>query len=132
MTIRGYQAEDKEALEQMHRKQGFAYSLPDLDDPSLWISRDVLLDGAGKPAQAILGRLTAEAYFLDSGEASAHVRIRRFLALHRRACERGKAAGMDSVHVWLPPEIKETFGRQLEKLGWVEYVWPTYMKALEA
>jgi len=85
----------------------------------------------GKAVQALLGRLTSEAYFLEEpSSASPSVRMRRFLALHSRACEEGREAGVDSVHAWLPPEVSEKFGSQLCKLGWTQYTWPVFMKRL--
>jgi hypothetical protein len=131
MRYREYQSSDRPALEAMHAAQGFDYSLPDLDDPKLWITRMVITNESGRPTQAILGRLTSEAFYLDDPNAhSPATRMRRFLTLQGIAATEGKHAGMDSVHVWLPPQIKETFGGQLERLGWREFTWPVYMRFL--
>ena len=114
----------------MLRAQGYEYTLPELDYSPLFITRLVLED-EGKPVQALFGRLTSEAYFLEDPESSTpQTRMRRFLFLHHAACDIARSAGIDSVHVWLPPQIKEKFGPQLERLGWNEYVWPTYAKHL--
>src|SRR5208282_2663447 len=131
MRYREYQASDRPILEEMQRAQGYDYKLPPLNDRKLWITRMVILDEKGVPCQAILGRLTSEAFYLDFPDAMSPVaRMRRFLSLHQLAASEGRAAGMDSVHVWLPPEIKDKFGGQLERLGWVEYTWPTFVKHL--
>jgi len=114
----------------MHAAQGFGYELPDLLDPRLWITQKVLEDKEGKPVKAILGRLTSEAFFLDYPEENEFTRMRRFMALHEVACEEGRRCGMDSVHVWLPPELKKKFGERLERMGWIEFTWPTYMRKL--
>ena len=131
MRYREYEPSDRPILEAMQKAQGHAYTLPPLDNPRLWITRMVILDEKGVPCQAILGRLTSEAYYLDFPDAmSPAARMRRFLCLHQIAAYEGRMAGMDSVHVWLPPEIKEKFGGQLERLGWQEYTWPTFVKHL--
>jgi hypothetical protein len=131
MRYREYQSKDRPIIEAMHKAQGYDYALPPLDDSRLWITRMVILDEKGVPCQAILGRLTSEAMYLDFPDAvTPATRMRRFLSLHQLAANEGRLAGMDSVHVWLPPEIKEKFGGQLERLGWQEYTWPTFMKKL--
>ena len=131
MRFREYRAEDKPALEAMYRAQGFAYEFPDIDDSRLWITRMVLVDDEDKPLQAVLGRLTSEAFFIfDPKVASPVTQMRRFVSLQEAACESGRRAGVDSVHCWLPPEVKETFGPQLERLGWLEYEWATFARSL--
>lgn len=127
MELRDFRDEDSEWLKRMHHEQGYDYSLPSLSDPRLWIVRKVLADDNGKPVQAVLGRLTSEAYFLESpSDASPTVRFRRFLLMHNAAIEAGRAAGVDSVHIWLPKEIEGKFGKQLKRLGWKNYLWPSY------
>jgi len=131
MNLREYQAKDKPFLEQMHRFQGFDYELPELDAPNLWVTRMVLTDAEDQPVSAILGRITSEAYFLDYPTSPNLERMRNFVALHELACEVGRRSGIDSTHVWLPPEVEKSFGEQLEKLGWEKFMWASYMKSLE-
>lgn len=131
MELRDYIPEDAAALKEMHKAQGFDYELPNLDNPLLWITRKVLVNGDGKPVQALLGRLTSEAYFLEGRPEENHVkRLRNFLLLEDSAREAGRRAGLDSVHVWLPEEIQKTFGNQLERLGWKQYLWASYARQL--
>jgi hypothetical protein len=128
-SIRPYQPSDKPAIEEMFRAQGFDYGLPDPDGP-LFIVRMVLEEN-GKPVQALLGRLTSEAYLLfDPNAASPVTHMRRFLGLHQKACEAAQKAGIDSVNVWLPPKVSKLFGGQLERLGWKNYIWPSYMRKI--
>src|SRR5271163_3470737 len=112
MRYREYKPEDRPALEAMHAAQGFDYEFPDVDDPRhLWITRMVITNESGRPTQAILGKLTSEAFYIeDSNAHSIETRVRRFLTLQHIAENDGKQAGMDSVHIWLPPELEKTFG----------------------
>jgi hypothetical protein len=132
MQLRDYRPSDRPALEAMFRAQGYEYVLPDISDEKLFITRLILVDEHDKPVQAVLGRLTSEAYFLeDPKSAGPVIRMRRFLALEEAACDRGRRAGLDSVHVWLPPEVETTkFGSQLERLNWKEFTWRTFCKEL--
>lgn len=131
MNVRDYQQSDFPALQAMHTAQGFEYQLPDLSDSGLWITRKVMTEDGGRPVGAILGRLTSEAFYLDNPKVtSPAMRMRRFLALHEVAASEGKKAGVDSVHVWLPPEVEKKFGNQLARLGWVQFTWPTFVKSL--
>jgi hypothetical protein len=131
MNLRDYKSTDRADLEAMQRAQGFDYKLPDLNDPRLWIARRVMVDEKDRPTHAILGRLTSEAYYLNFPRKENPItQMKRFLSMHEIACAAGKQAGLDSCHIWIPPEIKETFGPQLERLGWVEYTWATFSKQL--
>ena len=115
----------------MHRAQGFAYQLPDLES-NLWITRKVITDERDEPVAALLGRLTSEAYYIESRDnVSPLVRMKRFLMLHNSACEAGRNAGVEDIHCWLPPEVEPTFGPQLLKLGWENFIWKTYAKRLD-
>lgn len=131
MIIRDFQPSDEMSLRRMHAAQGYGYELPDLLDPRLWIVQKVLEDKEGKPVKAILGRLTSEAMFLDyPGTENDFTRMRRFMVLQDVACEEGRRMGMDSVHVWLPPELKAQFGERLERMGWIQFTWPSFMRRL--
>jgi hypothetical protein len=130
MVLRDYKDSDRAALEQMKQEQGHNYTLPSLSDSKLWISRKVLADDNDIPIQALLGRLTSEAYFLFHPTENGMMVMRRFLSLHEACCDAGRAAGLDSVHCWLPPDVDLKFGSQLQRLGWINYIWPTYCKSL--
>lgn len=131
MKIRNYRNEDAPALKAMLAAQRFDYELPDLTDPkSLFITR-LVIEKDSKPVAAVLGRLTSEAYFLENPESGTDIeRARRFLILHGRAIQMGREAGIDSIHVWLPPEVQKKFGPQLESLGWEQFTWPVYERRI--
>ncbi len=127
LRIREYTEADLDALRRMHSAQGFDYEFPNIADP-IFVLRLVLEDDAGSPAMAILSRLTAEAYLLaDSAAGTPRERWERFVAIHRAAERALFARGLDDVHAWLPPRIARSFGRRLERLGWVrDAAWMPY------
>ncbi|MGH9776076.1 MAG: hypothetical protein ACRD50_14145 [Candidatus Acidiferrales bacterium] len=119
MRIREYTDADLAELVEMHRRQGFDYAFPDLDDP-LFVSRIVLEDGEGKIVAAALAHLTSEIYFLqDPAAGSPRERWARVLALHAAGANDLRSKGLKDAHAWLPPNIARRFGRRLESIGWV-------------
>lgn len=88
----------------------------------------------GEIIGAALLRLTAEAYLiLDPKIGTPRERWQWLLALHAATERDAWARGLDDVHAWLPPPIAKTFGRRLERLGWLrDDVWTPYCKRLAA
>ena len=107
----------------MHAAQGFAYALPDLDDP-LFLVRSVVED-QGRPRMAVLLRLTAEAYLLaDPRDGTPRERWQWLLALHEATRRAATAHGLADVQAFLPPQVARAFGRRLEVFGWRRDPWP--------
>lgn len=81
---------------------------------------------------AALLRLTAEAYLLlDPRAGTPRQRWQSLLALHEAARRDAWLRGLEDVHAWLPPPIARTFGRRLERLGWLrDAAWTPYCKKL--
>ena len=147
MLVREYRPEDCAALAEIHAAQGFAYPTPDLSDP-LFVSKLVLLDAgrevaspsaahsanAAPPAKivgAALLRLTAEAYLLLDPAESPRARWKALLALHSAAERDAWQRGLQDVHAWLPPPIAASFGKHIERLGWIrDTAWTPYCKKL--
>jgi len=134
MFVREYGEADHEALRAIHAAQNFPYEFPDLANP-LFLTKIVLTDG--DPREKILGaallRLTAEAYLLlDPAAGTPRRRWQHLLALHAAAQQDAWSKGLEDVHAWLPPRIANTFGRRLERLGWIrDDAWTPYCKKLE-
>ncbi len=131
--VRWYKAEDLEALRRIHASMGFAYELPDPRGRNV-VARFVGVDG-GEPVAAVMGRRTAEAYFLlKPGWGTPAERYRIFLELHNRACDTGRLLGLEDVNVFLPPRIERRFGKRLLDLGWQSYEdgaeWRCYTKEI--
>jgi hypothetical protein len=133
MKVRAYSESDLDALRAVHSAQDFPYDFPDLRNP-LFLTKIVLTDGEAK--EKILGaallRLTAEAYLLlDPSAGTPRRRWQSLLALHAAAQRDAWAKGLEDVHAWLPPRIAKTFGRRLERLGWIrDDAWTPYCKKL--
>jgi hypothetical protein len=126
MKIREYKTSDLRRLREMHRKQGFRYPLPDVEDAS-FLLRAVIEDEAGEPVMAALARLTSEIYLLADPEAgNPRERWERLVALHQAATREAWRRGLDDAHCWLPPRIAKSFGRRLVRLGWSEPAWPCF------
>ena len=127
MNIREYTGADLEALRAMHAAQGFAYDLPDVDDP-LFVVRAVVEDG-GRPRMAALLRLTAEAYLLaDPHDGAPAERWRWLTALHEATRNAAAARGLADVQAFLPPSVARAFGRRLDRLGWRRDPWTCYTR----
>jgi hypothetical protein len=129
MLVRAYTDADLETLRAMHAAQGFAYSLPDLNDP-LFLVRTVVEDD-GQPRMAALLRLTAETYLLaDPRDGAPRQRWQWLLALHEATRQAAAARGLADVQAFLPPPVARAFGRRLAKLGWRRDPWPCYTRAV--
>jgi len=130
MLVRPYTGADLDSLRAMHAAQGFAYDLPDVDDP-LFLVRAVVED-RGRPRMAALLRLTAEAYLLaDPHDGTPRERWRWLQALHETTRHAAAARGLADVQAFLPPRVARAFGRRLEeKLGWRRDPWTCYTRRL--
>jgi len=129
VLVRPYTDADLGALRAMHAAQGFAYALPDPNDP-LFLLRAVLEEN-GRPRMAAFLRLTAETYLLaDPSDGAPQQRWKWLLALHEATRQAAAAQGLADVQAFLPPPVARAFGRRLEKLGWRRDPWPCYTRAL--
>ena len=153
MQVREYQESDLSALRAIHAAQGFAYPLPDLNNP-LFVTKLILseedpesisADNDGREVSAaprapsphtILGaaflRLTAEAYLLlDPRAGTPRQRWQWLLQLHAAAERDAWRRGLEDVHAWLPPPIAQKFGKRITHLGWHrDDAWTPYCKRL--
>jgi hypothetical protein len=151
MRIRDYHENDLESLRAIHAAQGFAYALPDLNNP-LFLTKLILTEDRSANAVSaetseasaetrnnkIVGaaflRLTAEAYLLlDPQSGTPTQRWQWLLALHAAAERDAWHRGLEDVHAWLPPPIAKKFGKRITRLGWVrDDAWAPYCKKLDA
>ena len=144
MRICDYHENDLESLRVIHAAQGFAYALPNLNNP-LFLTRLILTEdrstnaiSADTPKDKIVGaaflRLTAEAYLLlDPQTGTPAQRWQWLLALHAAAERDAWRRGLEDVHAWLPPPIAKKFGKRITRLGWVrDDAWTPYCKKLDA
>jgi hypothetical protein len=157
VTIRAYNESDLNALRAIHASQGFAYPLPDLNNP-LFVTKLILSgpqassreEGAvtsnvssernaaqsPAPPEKIIGaallRLTAEAYLLlDPRAGTPRQRWQWLLQLHAATERDAWQRGLEDVHAWLPPPIAQKFGKRITQLGWRrDDAWTPYCKRL--
>jgi hypothetical protein len=156
MQVRQYQEADLAALRAIHASQGFAYPLPDLNNP-LFVTKLILSEpqtslreeeavnenvsetNVAKPStqpEKIIGaaflRLTAEAYLLlDPGAGTPRQRWQWLLQLHAATERDAWRRGLEDVHAWLPPQIASKFGKRITQLGWRrDDAWTPYCKRL--
>jgi hypothetical protein len=107
---------DLERIERIWRRQGFDYSMPDLDDPVFAIGK-VAEDGSAAAFVKIVG----EAYlFLDPNRGTPFDRWRTLLTLHAEVREECAALGISEVGCVLPPGLPKAFHRRLARLGWID------------
>jgi hypothetical protein len=130
LTIRPYSEQDLSRIQAIHRRQGLAYELPDLDDP-IFFSKTVL-EHEGEVIMAVAARMTAEVYLLVDPEAGTPAeRWVRFQKLHRAVETDVLRHGLDDAHCWLPPELSKSFAKRLARLGWVrDDKWTPFCKYL--
>jgi hypothetical protein len=143
MHVREYRESDLAALRAIHTSQGFAYPLPDLNNP-LFVTKLILSDeekgiGAARSdpsEEKIIGagllRLTAEAYLLlDPKAGTPRERWQWLLQLHAATERDAWQRGLEDVHAWLPPPIARKFGKRITQLGWNrDDAWTPYCKRL--
>jgi len=143
ITIREYSKGDLAALRAIHASQGFAYPLPDLNNP-LFVTKLILAEAANKnegdpstaPQEKIIGatllRLTAEAYLLlDPKAGTPRERWQWLLQLHAATERDAWQRGLEDVHAWLPPPIARKFGTRITQLGWNrDDSWTPYCKRI--
>lgn len=136
MRVREYNEQDLESLRGIHTRQGFAYALPDFNNP-LFVSKLVLAETDEKTQEekilgAALLRLTAEAYLLlDPKAGTPRERWQALLTLHAATHRDAWRRGLEDVHAWLPPGLEKKFGKRIEGLGWVrDDAWTPYCRRL--
>lgn len=130
MHTRKYEKTDRAALEEMFRKQGFAYEMPNFNSNN-FIARRVLEDG-GRPVQALVARLTTELYLLADSEWEAPgFRLEGMKILGRSMQTELREKGITDAHLWCPPAIEKRFGRRLMRnFGFTRPEWTDFVKAV--
>ena len=104
IKIRHYSTGDAAAIERLHAAQGFAYPLPDLNDPNFMV-RAVLENDSGEIEMAVLLCRTAETYMLmDPSAGTRKERLGKFLAMKREVMQAAKREGLKDSVCWIPPE----------------------------
>lgn len=124
--VRAYRESDLERLRELHRKQGFEYPFPDLDDPVFCVGA-IAEDGIGLPQAAGFLKVHAEAYLLFNPEfGTPQQRWQTLLAIHENVRQNALRMGFDSVTAYIPTGLPRAFKRRLVRLGWGKDLWESY------
>lgn len=133
--IRAYQSEDLAALIEMHRTSGLDYQFPEIvkngEENPLFV-RKLVVECGGQPRMALLARMTCEGFLLQDKSADPETRWKQFQVLETAMCKELYSAGLEDVHVFLPPAVARGMGKRLKSLGWVTEPWAPFCKFLEA
>ncbi len=118
MIIREYTEKDYGNIKRLHALSGLDYTLPpNLSDAGFFASR-IVEDEQGI-GMACLFRRSAEAYLIvNKNWKSPAWRLEAILKLHYECNGALKSAGVVDVVAFIPPQVCESFGRRLERLGW--------------
>lgn len=115
MNIREYTDADLARITEMYNQADLDYALP---TPDHFFSKRVVDSSDGVGMVAMMS-LRAEAYLIcDPNWRSPGWRAEALKQLHRVCHADAKAAGVKEVIVFLPPKVKDQFGKRLTKMGW--------------
>jgi hypothetical protein len=112
--VRDYEPGDKEALADMHEKQGIDYKFPDIDAPLFFVKK-VLTDESGKIKSALVLRICAETMLLMDPEQEPQEKLTEMQELQSSVLNEAYKQGLDEIHAAIP-EIG--FDKRLIELGW--------------
>ena len=126
--IRNLTAEDLEAIKDIHKSQGFDYSVPDLTHPLFLVKKVREVDGRVVAAMCL--RITAETYLFCEGSSVA--KARSIEELQPEVLREAWEKGLSDVVCVIPPEIAEAFAPVLERMGWRrDRDWPMWSRELD-
>jgi hypothetical protein len=127
MSIRDYRPDDFEAIKKIHERQGFDYTVPELNDP-LFLVKKVLIDN-GRVVAACALRLTAETFLFVQG--SPVEKGRAMLELQPEILREAYEKGLSDIILVVPPPISEAFAPALLHMGWeATRNWPKWQRNL--
>lgn len=120
----------------MHKAMGMEYPFPDLlladgTDNPLFL-RMLVVEEEGQVKMAMLARVTSEGYLLQDKQAAPETRWDMFRELQAEMLRELYEAGLEDVHVFLPPQVAKGFSKRLKSLGWIGEPWAPFCKFLEA
>ena len=127
--IRNLEPEDVEVTKDIHKAQGFGYSMPDLTSPLILVKKVREVDG--RVVAAMFLRLTAETFLVTTG--SPVEKGRAIEELQPEVLREAYEKGLSDVVCVVPPEISESFAPVLVRMGWSrDRDWPMWSREVEA
>ena len=127
--IRDFAPSDMPTIKEIHKTQGFDYSVPDLANPLFLVKKVREVDGRIVGAMCL--RLTCETYLFVEGSPEA--KARSIMELQPEVLKEAYQKGLSDIICVLPPEIASEFGPVMEdgRLGWSrDRDWPMYSREL--
>jgi hypothetical protein len=127
VIIREYAESDLNCIQDLHKRSGFKYPFPDMDD---FFSRRVVESGDGIGMVSLL-KLTAEAYLICDPEWRTPAwRMEALRQIQDVANDDAKERGVVEAVAFIPPALEKTFKRRLKKMGWHrnKASWHSYFK----
>lgn len=123
--IRDYHPDDLPQILEIHKSQGFDYSLRDLDNPLFLVKKVREVDG--RVVAAMFLRVTAETFLISMGSPEA--KGRAIVELQPEVLGEAYEKGLCDVICVVPPEISESFAPVLTRMGWEkDREWPMFSR----
>ncbi len=111
-------------MKELHAKMGFGYPFPKLRVHDVG---KVVADAGDRVVMAALAVPIVECYlFLDPSEGTPGERHRNLLGLHQAMRLELKDRGYQWGAAAIPPEVERSFGKRLNRMGWIKSEWATY------
>src|SRR5271167_3527813 len=98
--IRDYRPGDLPAIKEIHKSQGFDYSLGDLDNPLFLVKK--VREVNGRVVAAMFLRLTAETFLVTTG--SPETKARSIVELQPEVLHEAYVKGLADIFSVVPPE----------------------------
>jgi hypothetical protein len=115
-------------VKDIHKAQGFAYSVPDLTSPLVLVKKVREVDG--RVVAAMFLRLTAETFLVTTG--SPVEKGRAVEELQPEVLREAYEKGLSDIVCVVPLEISESFAPVLERMGWErDRDWPMWSRGTE-
>lgn len=126
--VRDYRSQDLPQILEIHKAQGFDYTIPDFDNPLFLVRKVREVDG--RVVGGMFLRLTAETFLVTTG--SPEVISRSILELQPDVLREAYEKGLADIICVVPPEIASEFGPVMQRLGWSrDRDWPMFSRGLE-
>ena len=126
--IRDYRPEDLPAIKEIHKTQGFDYSLGDLDNPLFLVKK--IREVNGRVVSAMFLRISAETFLVTAG--SPVEKGRAIEELQPEVLREAYEKGLPDIFCVIPPEIEYSFSPVMERMGWSrDRDWPMFSRSLD-
>jgi hypothetical protein len=125
IVLRHYASGDLKEVRELHKRQGFDYALPDLNNPTVSCA---VIEENGKIVHVMLLRRTLEAYWIFDPREMKRDILGKMLIFNKEMPSFVKHLGFEDVHAWLPPQVTTDvrMHKLMLRLGWTKAEWACY------